>query len=87
MLRIPCPHCGPSDEAEFRYRGDATVTRPPADAGVDAFHDYVFLRDNPAGWHLEWWQHLHGCRATFKVKRHTISHEIAWSGWPHEDAP
>jgi len=28
MLRIPCPWCGVRDESEFRYRGDATRSRP-----------------------------------------------------------
>jgi heterotetrameric sarcosine oxidase delta subunit len=87
MHQIRCPHCGVRDEVEFRYRGDATVTRPPGDAGIDAFFDYVYLRDNPLGWHLEWWQHLHGCRGVVKVLRHTGTHAIAWTGWPNEQAP
>jgi sarcosine oxidase subunit delta len=77
MLRIPCPHCGLRDEAEFSYRGDATVARPAPDAGIDAFHDYVYLRANPKGWHVEWWQHAQGCRQWLKVTRHTVTHEIA----------
>ena len=80
MHRIACPHCGPRDEAEFRYRGDATVARPGAEAGADAFLDYVYVRDNPRGWHVEWWHHLHGCRRVVKVVRHTVTHEIAWAG-------
>jgi sarcosine oxidase delta subunit len=32
MLRIACPNCGERDEVEFRYRGDATLTRPGPDA-------------------------------------------------------
>jgi len=77
MLRIACPFCGPRDEADFTYRGDATVRRPDADAGIDAFHDYVYLRANPQGWHVEWWQHSAGCRQWLKVVRHTVTHEIA----------
>ncbi|WP_376717801.1 sarcosine oxidase subunit delta [Labrys neptuniae] len=76
MLRIACPHCGVRDEVEFRYRGDASVRRPGEDAGVEAYYDYVYERDNPAGWHLEWWQHVHGCRQVLKVLRDTVSHEI-----------
>jgi heterotetrameric sarcosine oxidase delta subunit len=82
MLQIKCPHCGPRDEAEFRYRGDATVTRPVADASIDAFASYVFERANPAGWQTEWWQHTHGCRTVLKVVRHTLTHEIAAVGLP-----
>ena len=86
MHRIACPHCGPRDEAEFRYRGDAAVARPAPDASTAAFLDYVYLRDNPRGWHVEWWQHLHGCRRVVKVVRHTLTHEIAWVGGA-QDAP
>jgi sarcosine oxidase subunit delta len=76
MLRIPCPHCGTRDEAEFSYRGDATKARPSADAGADAFVDYLYTRRNPRGWQVEWWQHAAGCRAVLKVLRHTVTHEI-----------
>jgi len=77
MLRIPCPWCGERDEIEFHYRGDASRTRPRADAGLDAFVAYVYERDNPLGWHLEWWLHSGGCRRLLKVVRHTLTHEIA----------
>ena len=76
MLRIPCPCCGERDEIEFRYRGDATKARPSIDAGADAFVAYVFERDNPHGWHAEWWLHVAGCRRLLKVIRHTMSHDI-----------
>ena len=76
MLRILCPWCGERDEAEFRFRGDATLARPGADAGLDAFNSYVFERDNPLGWHTEWWLHVGGCRALLKVERHTLTHQI-----------
>ena len=76
MLRIPCPWCGERDEIEFRYRGDASVARPAADAGLAAFAAYCFERDNPYGWHLEWWLHAGGCRKLFWALRHTVTHEI-----------
>jgi heterotetrameric sarcosine oxidase delta subunit len=80
MLRIRCPWCGERDETEFRYRGDASRSRPAADAGVAAFSAYVYQRDNPRGWHLEWWLHVGGCRALLKIVRHTLTHEIHWIG-------
>ena len=59
-MRIPCPYCGERDIDEFTYLGDADVraaaTRRDADA-AEAFHDYVYLRDNPAGAHRELWYH------------------------------
>ena len=85
MLRITCPHCGTRDEVEFRYRGDASVQRPPADADIEAFQAYVYERANPAGWHLEWWQHVSGCRQLLKVVRHTHTHEIRGIGQPGDD--
>jgi sarcosine oxidase subunit delta len=64
------------DESEFRYRGDAGRPRPAADAGPQAFTAYVYERDNPLGWHTEWWLHVGGCRQLLKVVRHTLTHEI-----------
>jgi methylglutamate dehydrogenase subunit B len=87
MQRIACPWCGPRDEAEFKYRGDATLRRPEPDAGPDAFVAYVYERDNPLGWHVEWWHHVHGCRRVLKVVRHTLTHEIAAVGSPQDDLP
>jgi heterotetrameric sarcosine oxidase delta subunit len=76
MLRICCPLCGERDEAEFRYRGDATRVRPGIEAGLDAFNAYVYERENPLGWHTEWWLHVAGCRELLKLERHTLTHEI-----------
>jgi len=84
VLRIPCPWCGERDEAEFRYRGDAGRSRPDAQAGVAAFTAYVYERDNPYGWHLEWWLHVGGCRRLLKVLRHTYSHQILAVGEPQD---
>jgi sarcosine oxidase subunit delta len=81
MLRIACPCCGLRDEVEFRYRGDASAARPLS-PDIDAFETYVYNRDNPHGWHVEWWLHVGGCRRLLKVVRHTVTHEIAWIGGP-----
>ena len=82
MLQIPCPWCGIRDEVEFRYHGDATRPRPEAAATLADFTRYTYGRDNPLGWHLEWWLHVGGCRRLLKVERHTLSHEIRWVGAP-----
>lgn len=84
MHRIRCPWCGVRDEAEFQYQGDATVARPSEDGSEAAFYRYVYVRDNPRGWHTEWWHHVGGCRQFVKVVRNTRTHEIAATGWPHE---
>ncbi len=77
MLRIRCPYCGERDEIEFRYRGDASAARPASEQDdAAAFSAYVYERDNPRGWHLEWWLHVGGCRKLLKIARHTLSHEL-----------
>jgi sarcosine oxidase subunit delta len=82
MLRIPCPWCGDRDEIEFRYRGDASLARPADDAGIDAFTAFVYERENPCGWHREWWLHTGGCRQLLWIERHTLTHEIRAAGRP-----
>ena len=82
MHRIDCPWCGTRDEAEFQYQGDATVKRPAPDASDDDFFRYVYIRDNPKGWHIEWWHHVGGCRQWVKVVRNTLTHEIHATGGP-----
>ncbi len=85
MIQITCPYCGSRDHAEFTYVGDATKTRPPLGAEASdraPWHDYVYLRQNPRGPHLEYWQHTHGCRAFVKVLRDTYSHEVLATGLP-----
>jgi heterotetrameric sarcosine oxidase delta subunit len=87
MLRIACPWCGVRDETEFRYRGDASQSRPDSDAGLAAFTAYVYERANPCGWHGEWWLHVAGCRHLLKVVRHTLTHEIRWVGGAGDQPP
>lgn len=57
--------------------GEVGKSTPQAtDAEVLKWHDYVYLRANPAGPHRELWQHTGGCRAWLVVTRDTKSHEI-----------
>ena len=79
MLLIPCPWCGPRDESEFAYGGEAHIARPAEpDALTDAeWADYLFMRTNPKGAHRERWVHAHGCGRWFNVARDTVSHDIA----------
>jgi sarcosine oxidase subunit delta len=76
-MRIPCPHCGERGNEEFSYLGDAEPTRPAVDAPDQAWHDYVYVRNNPAGKIKELWHHAHGCRRWLVVTRDTRTHEIA----------
>ncbi|MCY4243718.1 MAG: sarcosine oxidase subunit delta [Gammaproteobacteria bacterium] len=78
MLLIPCPWCGPRDQSEFSYGGQAHIVRPaePAALGDGEWADYLFMRDNPMGAHREQWCHSGGCRRWFNVKRDTVTYRI-----------
>jgi heterotetrameric sarcosine oxidase delta subunit len=78
MLLISCPWCGPRDETEFSYGGEAHIVRPPdPDSLSDAeWADYLFFRKNTRGRHLEQWSHAAGCRRWFNVRRDTTTSEI-----------
>lgn len=84
-MRIHCPFCGLRDHAEFAYGGDAGAAFPPLDAPQAAWHEAVFLRDNPSGPQWETWQHRAGCRAWLLVKRDTQTHEIFTARFAHAD--
>ena len=76
---IEHPLLGPRDSQEFVYLGDASLLGRPdwkADDAEDAFFDYQYLRDNPAGSHRELWYHEMGDRSWLIVTRDTVSHEI-----------
>ena len=73
------PLLGPRDAQEFVYLGDAALINRPdgmAPGAADAFHDYLYLRDNPAGLHAELWYHEQGDRSWLVVTRNTLTHEI-----------
>jgi methylglutamate dehydrogenase subunit B len=76
-MRIQCPHCGERDAQEFAYLGDATLVRPEGmSAEQDAVYNYVYVRDNPAGPHHEYWYHASGCHSWLVVTRNTLTHAI-----------
>lgn len=73
------PLLGPRDSSEFIYLGDASLIARPdwqADNAAEAFYDYAYLRDNPAGQHCELWFHEGGDRSWLVVTRNTVTHEI-----------
>lgn len=87
MLLIECPHCGRRAQIEFTYGGDATVSRPADPDGVETkeWLDFVYLRENPRGPHVEWWHHSAGCRRWIKVRRDTLTHEISGTSTPESN--
>ena len=78
MLLISCPWCGPRDEAEFHYGGQAHVPYPqdPAALTDEEWAHYLFVRDNPKGPFAERWSHAAGCRRWFNAVRDTSTNEI-----------
>lgn len=89
MLLISCPWCGARDETEFHCGGEAHIARPrhPSSLSDDAWADYLFMRTNPKGLHLERWRHVHGCGRWFNVARDTVSDAIVAVYRMGESAP
>ena len=76
---IEHPLLGPRDASEFTVLGDAQLLHRPDPEAADAakaFHDYLYLRDNPAGVKQELWYHEQGDRSWLVVTRNTLTHEI-----------
>lgn len=79
-MLIPHPLLGPRDASEFVYLGDASLLQRPDGLSMqaaEAFHDYLHLRDNPAGEHRELWYHEQGDRSWLVVTRNTLTHDIS----------
>lgn len=78
MLLIDCPWCGARDQTEFTCGGEAHIVRPvETDTLSDGdWADYLFMRKNVKGLHLEQWCHTSGCRRWFNVARDTVTYRI-----------
>ncbi len=68
-MLIPCPHCGARGVEEFQFRH--LVPTPAADP-VQA----LFLRRNTPESSVEYWQHVHGCRAWLKLERNPSTAQV-----------
>ena len=75
---IECPWCGPREEVEFHYGGQAHVAYPadPAALSDEQWAHYVFFRDNPKGRFAERWNHSAGCRRWFNAVRDTATYRF-----------
>ena len=77
---IEHPLLGPRDISEFVYLGDASLIDRPdrkSEGAAELFHDYLYLRENPARKHRELWFHEQGDRSWLIVTRDTVTHEIS----------
>ncbi len=76
MLLIRCPYCEQDlPELEFAYAGEAHIARPqnPASVNDEEWRDFLFIRSNPRGVHVERWRHVNGCARFFNAARETVS--------------
>lgn len=78
-MMINHPLLGLRDASEFVVLGDASLINRPdwqSENAGEKFHEYLYLRDNPAGSHCELWYHEQGDRSWLIVTRNTLTHEI-----------
>ncbi|KAB1660346.1 sarcosine oxidase subunit delta [Pseudoclavibacter chungangensis] len=92
MQLIDCPWCGPREENEFGYGGEAHIAYPenPAELDDTEWAHYVFFRDNPQGAFAERWVHTVGCRRWFNAVRDTVTYRflaVYPIGAPRPDVP
>jgi heterotetrameric sarcosine oxidase delta subunit len=76
VILLPCPWCGPRDAGEFGYVGEIGVRPDPEAATTEQWRDYLYFRQNVAGWTRERWYHRMGCRRYLAVQRHTLTNEV-----------
>lgn len=78
MFVIDCPNCGPRDQSEFAYAGEAHIARPDnaQDLTDEQWAGYVFMRKNDKGLYAERWWHAAGCRKFFNMLRNTATDQI-----------
>ena len=79
MQQFPCPFCGPRDEVEFFFGGDAGKVRPSRDASAEEWARYRYMKKNPKGEARELWVHSGGCGRFFLMERDTVTHVVARS--------
>ncbi|WP_382422054.1 sarcosine oxidase subunit delta [Fodinicurvata halophila] len=77
MQRFSCPFCGPRDETEFFYGGEAGNERPePAEeTTAKQWARYLHMENNVKGPAREIWVHL-TCGEFFVMERDTVTHEV-----------
>lgn len=80
MQRFPCPFCGPRDETEFHFGGEAGKVRPEPAASVSAedWGHYLHAASNSRGFSREIWVHQ-TCGEFFLMERDTVTHAVKGS--------
>jgi sarcosine oxidase, subunit delta len=80
MQLFPCPFCGPRDETEFHFGGEAGKIRPePAnEVTPECWSKFLYSNANPKGATREIWVHL-TCGEFFLMERDTVTHVVTGS--------
>jgi sarcosine oxidase subunit delta len=62
-------------EIEFRHAGEAHIARPldPSQLADGQWSEFLYMRSNPKGLHVERWRHVHGCGRFFNAVRDTVT--------------
>ncbi len=77
MLTLHCPYCGvDAEETELSAGGEAHLVRATVGDNDEAFEEYLFMRENKRGVHLERWRHAFGCGKWFLCARDTMTLEV-----------
>lgn len=77
MLVLTCPCCGVAgEETEFHAGGEAHLKRFGPGSTDGDFEEYLFMRENAKGVHLERWRHAFGCGKWFHAARDTLTLEV-----------
>ena len=77
MQLFPCPFCGPREETEFSFGGEAGKARPEpaADVTPETWAQFLYLHPNPRGPAREIWVH-NTCGEFLLMERDTVSHAV-----------
>ncbi|MBL4732796.1 MAG: sarcosine oxidase subunit delta [Rhizobiaceae bacterium] len=77
MQIYPCPFCGPRDETEFFFCGEAGNDRPEPASSIsdERWSEYLYTLENPLGASREIWMHL-TCNEIFVMERDTLTHVV-----------
>lgn len=80
MQIFPCPFCGPRDEREFHFAGEAGKTRPDTTGSIsnaDWAH-YLTQQRNDKGDVREVWMHV-PCQELFIMERDSMTMDVLHS--------
>jgi len=75
MKILNCQLNGPRNSSEFTYGGEYHPMPDSMGSSQEAWVEYVFFPENPAGMVTEWWMHT-ATAFWFLADRNTITDEI-----------